>query len=60
MTIDSKSVNAPLEEINIRKDADIFINRALNFQHQGLFQHADVLNETQTVIAGVIFLDILF
>lgn len=44
-----------LEEFNIRKDTDIFINRALNFQDQGLFQQDDVVNETKTVIAGVFF-----
>ncbi|XP_039947883.1 probable cytochrome P450 313a4 [Bactrocera tryoni] len=51
-TIDSKNMNVTSEEVDIKKDADIFINRALNFQDQSLFQHADVLNETQTVIAG--------
>lgn len=35
-----------------KKEA-IFINRALNFQDQGLFGQDDVINETKTIVSGV-------
>ncbi|CAD6995520.1 unnamed protein product [Ceratitis capitata] len=34
-----------------KKEA-IFINRALNFQDQGLFGQDDVINETKTIVSG--------
>ncbi|XP_054739049.1 uncharacterized protein LOC129245066 [Anastrepha obliqua] len=40
------------EEGNIKKNADAFIDRALNFQARGLFDQNDVINETKTIIAG--------
>ncbi|XP_054082042.1 probable cytochrome P450 313a4 isoform X2 [Zeugodacus cucurbitae] len=51
-SIGSKSAKTTSDEFNIRKDTDIFINRALKFQDQGLFQQDDVINETKTIIAG--------
>ncbi|XP_054082043.1 probable cytochrome P450 313a4 isoform X3 [Zeugodacus cucurbitae] len=52
-SIGSKSAKTTSDEFNIRKDTDIFINRALKFQDQGLFQQDDVINETKTIIAGM-------